>query len=68
MELELKSFYDKAVESGKSGDDAIKDAIQKSIESYVHLHRGQSPQNLSEQVSTALYKELSALEKKMNHF
>jgi len=64
MELELKSFYNKAVESGKSSDDAIKEAIEKSIESYVHLHRGISVQNLSEQVSTALYKELSALGKK----
>ena len=64
MELELKNFYDKEVESGKNSEDAIKDAIKKSIETYVHLHRGISVQNLSEQVSTALYKELSTLGKK----
>jgi hypothetical protein len=64
MELELKNFYNKEIESGKSSDTAIKDAIKKAIETYVHLHRGQSPQNLSEQISEAVYKELSALGQK----
>jgi len=58
MELELKNFYDKALESGQSDDTAIKEAIKKSIEMAVHRHQGISIQNLSEQIATALHKEL----------
>ena len=50
MELELKNFYDKAVENGKSGDDALKEAMQKS-----KVYRATSGTICSESERTDLY-------------
>ncbi len=58
MELDIKAFYDKAVEAGKSGDAAIKEALKKAIEAAVHLHRDMAPQRLAEEIATALVGEL----------
>ena len=63
MKLEIKIWYDKSLASGKDEAEAIKDGIKKAIEAAVHLHPGMSVQNLSEQITAALYEELAALKK-----
>jgi hypothetical protein len=63
MKLEIKIWYDKSLASGKDEAEAIKDGIKKAIETAAHLHPGMSVQNLSEQITAALYEELAALKK-----
>ena len=62
MELELKNFYEKALAEGKSGDEALKEAVSTAIDAAVHLHRDASVRNLSEEIAAALHKELPGLQ------
>ncbi|WP_456383659.1 DUF6781 family protein [Hydrogenimonas sp.] len=63
MELEIKAWYDKALEAGNGEKDALKEGITKAIEAAVHIHRGMSPKSLSESIAVALYEGLTALGK-----
>ncbi len=61
MDLELKSYYDRALEKGLKKNEALKDALQKSIEAAVHRYGGASARNLSESLCESLTKELMQL-------
>ncbi|BBG64736.1 hypothetical protein NNO_0034 [Hydrogenimonas sp.] len=64
MDLELKSYYEKALEKGLDESDALKDALKKSIEAAVHLYGDSSAGNLSETLCRSLAKELEELDKR----
>ncbi len=58
MELELKSFYEKALSDGKEDREAIEEAIAKAVDAAAHLHRDSSARNLGEEIAAALFREL----------
>ncbi len=59
MDLELKSYYDTALQKGLTGNEALKDAIQKSIEAAVHRYSAASARNLSESLCESFAKEIT---------
>ncbi|WP_457598816.1 DUF6781 family protein [Hydrogenimonas sp.] len=61
MNLELKSYYEKALDRGAGENEALKEAIDKSIEAAVHRYAGASARNLGESLAEALAKELDEL-------
>ncbi len=63
MELEIKTFYEKAKAAGQAEENALREGVEKAIEAAVHLHRNLSPQNLSESITIALHEELARLGK-----
>jgi len=62
MDLELKSHYDTAIQKGLNENEALKDAIQKSIEAAVHRYGAASARNLSESLCESLAKEIARFE------
>ncbi len=58
MDIELKNFYEKAIGKGLDKSEALKEAIEKSIESVVHRYGSMSARNLSEAFCESLAKEL----------
>ena len=61
MDLELKSFVEKAKAEGKSGEEALREGIEKAIEAAVHTHGALSAVNLAESIARSLNEELEAL-------
>ncbi len=61
MDLELKSYYERALQNGLGGNGALEDAIEKSIEAAVHRYGGASARNLSESLCESLERELSQI-------
>ena len=61
MNLEIKSYYEKALNGGMEEQEALKEAIDRGIEAAVHRYAGASARNLGETLAEALARETGEL-------